>query len=101
MPKLLIGDEEMEKYMKTKKLKLGKKELTIPTEALSYGIGLFGIVLLTGWMPDYSKTYFADFAFKNSGFDNSKIAALISAVFLAAGIIGAVAGALLYAFQTG
>ena len=81
----------MEKYMKTKKLRLGRKELTIPAEALSYGIGLFGIVLLTGWMPDYSKTYFADFAFKNSGFDGSKIATLISAVFLAAGITGAVA----------
>jgi Na+/melibiose symporter-like transporter len=81
----------MNKYLRTKQFKIGKKQFTLPVEALSYGIGLFGIALLTGWMPDYTKTYFADFAFKYQGFDSQKVATVISSVFLIAGIIGAVA----------
>ena len=25
---------------------------------------------MTGWMPDYTATFFADFAFKGKGFDS-------------------------------
>ena len=69
--------EEKKKYMKK-------------SEIFTFGIGLFGVALLTGWMPDYTQTFFADFAFKGKGFDSSVISSQISAVFLAAGIIGAV-----------
>lgn len=69
--------EEKKKYMKK-------------SEIFTFGIGLFGVALLTGWMPDYTQTFFADFAFKGKGFDYSVISSQISAVFLAAGIIGAV-----------
>ena len=33
----------MKKYLNTK-------------EVIAYGIGLFGMALLTGWMPDYAST---------------------------------------------
>ena len=33
----------MEKFLKQKTFNLGKKSITIPVEALSYGISLFGI----------------------------------------------------------
>lgn len=80
----------MKKYLKSKTLHIGKKEFTLPVEALSYGIGLFGIALLSGWMPEYAKTYFADFAFKFQNIDKDALAGLISVVFLIAGIVGAV-----------
>lgn len=67
----------MKKYMKK-------------SEIATFGIGLFGVALLTGWMPDYTATFFADFAFKGKGFDPDAMANAISAVFLAAGIVGAV-----------
>ncbi|MBR6334542.1 MAG: hypothetical protein IKR90_00155, partial [Clostridia bacterium] len=69
---------------------LTKKKYMKKSEIFTFGIGLFGVALLTGWMPDYTQTYFADFAFKGKGFDASAISTNISAVFLAAGIIGAV-----------
>ena len=81
----------MEKYLKTKQIKLGKKTFTLPFEALSYGIGLFGMALLSGWVPEYVKTYFADFAFKGQSYDPEKIAGSITTLFLVAGIVGAVA----------
>ena len=81
----------MKKYLKTKEIQLGKKKFTLPVEALSYGIGLFGVALLTGWLPEYAKTYFADFAFKNQHFSADAMAALLSALFLVAGIVGAAA----------
>ncbi len=68
----------MKKYLKTK-------------EIISYGIGLFGVALLTGWMPDYASTYFKDFAFKGSGLSQDFISGMIANVMLVAGIIGAVA----------
>lgn len=67
----------MKKYMKK-------------SEIWTFGIGLFGVALMTGWMPDYTATFFADFAFKGKGFDPSVMANTISMVFLIAGIIGAV-----------
>lgn len=67
----------MKKYMKK-------------SEIWTFGIGLFGVALMTGWMPDYTATFFADFAFKGKGFDPSTMANTISAVFLVAGIVGAV-----------
>lgn len=67
----------MKKYMK-------------PSEIATFGIGLFGVALMTGWMPDYTATFFADFAFKGKGFDADVISNAISTVFLVAGIIGAV-----------
>jgi Na+/melibiose symporter-like transporter len=70
-------DETKKKYMKR-------------SEIFTFGIGLFGVALLTGWMPDYTQTFFADFAFKGKGFDSAVISTHISTVFLAAGIIGAV-----------
>lgn len=81
----------MQKYLKTKELRIGSKKFTIPTEALSYGIGLFGIALLSGWVPEYAKTYFADFAFKAQNFNSDALATLISTVFLVAGFVGAAA----------
>lgn len=81
----------MQKYLKTKELRIGSKKFTIPTEALSYGIGLFGIALLSGWVPEYAKTYFADFAFKAQSFNSDALATLISTVFLVAGFVGAAA----------
>ena len=67
-----------------------KKKYMKKSEIFTFGIGLFGVALLTGWMPDYTQTFFADFAFKGKGFDSPVISSQISAVFLAAGIIGAV-----------
>ena len=81
----------MQKYLKTKELRIGSKKFTIPTEALSYGIGLFGIALLSGWVPEYAKTYFADFAFKAQSLNSDALATLISTVFLVAGFVGAAA----------
>lgn len=67
----------MKKYMKK-------------SEIVTFGIGLFGVALMTGWMPDYTATFFADFAFKGKGFDQTVMSNMISAVFLVAGIVGAV-----------
>ncbi len=67
-----------------------KKKYMKKSEIFTFGLGLFGVALLTGWMPDYTQTFFADFAFKGKGFDSAAISSQISAVFLAAGIIGAV-----------
>lgn len=60
------------------------------SEIITYGIGLFGIALLTGWMPDYTATFFADFAFKGKGFDSTTMSNAISTVFLVAGFVGAI-----------
>ncbi|MCR4594880.1 MAG: MFS transporter [Clostridiales bacterium] len=67
-----------------------KKKYMKKSEIITFGIGLFGVALLTGWMPDYTATFFADFAFKGKGFDNSTMSNAISVVFLVAGIVGAV-----------
>ncbi len=72
-----MTDKPMKKYMKK-------------SEIITFGIGLFGVALLTGWMPDYTATFFADFAFKGNGFDSKTMADAISTVFLVAGIVGAV-----------
>lgn len=72
-----MSDKTDKKYMK-------------PSEIITFGIGLFGVALMTGWMPDYTATFFADFAFKGKGFDSTTMANAISMVFLVAGIIGAV-----------
>lgn len=60
------------------------------SEIITFGIGLFGVALLTGWMPDYTATFFADFAFKGKGFDPDTMGNVISTVFLVAGFVGAV-----------
>ncbi len=65
----------MKKYMKK-------------SEIVSYSIGLFGLALLTGWMPDYTYTFFNDFAFKGSGIDGEIISKALVSVFFVAGIIG-------------
>lgn len=67
----------MKKYMKK-------------SEIWTFGIGLFGVALMTGWMPDYTATFFADFAFKGKGFDTTTMGNMISTVFLVAGFIGAI-----------
>lgn len=72
-----MSDKPMKNYMKK-------------SEIITFGIGLFGVALLTGWMPDYTATFFADFAFKGKGFDADAMANAISMVFLVAGIVGAV-----------
>ena len=69
--------EQQQKYMKF-------------SEIITFGIGLFGVALLTGWMPDYTATFFADFAFKGKGFDTAVMSNAISTVFLVAGFVGAV-----------
>lgn len=60
------------------------------SEIITFGIGLFGVALLTGWMPDYTATFFADFAFKGKGFDSDTMGNVISTVFLVAGFVGAI-----------
>lgn len=67
-----------------------EKKYMKPSEIVTFGIGLFGVALLTGWMPDYTMTFFADFAFKGRGFDSAELARVVSLVFGAAGIVGAV-----------
>ncbi len=67
-----------------------KKKYMKKSEIITFGIGLFGIALLTGWMPDYTATFFADFAFKGKSFDPDVMSNMISVVFLVAGIVGAV-----------
>ena len=67
-----------------------EKKYMKPSEIVTFGIGLFGVALLTGWMPDYTMTFFADFAFKGQGFDPAKLAAMVSTVFGVAGFVGAV-----------
>lgn len=72
-----MSDKTNKKYMKK-------------SEIITFGIGLFGVALMTGWMPDYTATFFADFAFKGKGFDSVVMGNAISMVFLIAGFIGAV-----------
>ena len=72
-----MSDKTNQKYMKK-------------SEIVTFGIGLFGVALLTGWMPDYTATFFADFAFKGKGFDSDFMANMISTVFLVAGFVGAI-----------
>lgn len=66
-----MSDKTEKKYMKK-------------SEIVTFGIGLFGVALMTGWMPDYTATFFADFAFKGKGFDSATMANAISMVFLVA-----------------
>lgn len=72
-----MEDKANKKYMKK-------------SEIATFGIGLFGVALMTGWMPDYTATFFADFAFKGQGFEFKSFANQISLVFFVAGIVGAV-----------
>lgn len=67
-----------------------EKKYMKSSEIVTFGIGLFGVALLTGWMPDYTMTFFADFAFKGKGFDSSQLAAVVSTVFGVAGFVGAI-----------
>lgn len=67
-----------------------EKKYMKPSEIVTFGIGLFGVALLTGWMPDYTMTFFADFAFKGRGFDPAQLAALVTSVFGVAGFVGAI-----------
>ncbi len=67
-----------------------EKKYMKPSEIVTFGIGLFGVALLTGWMPDYTMTFFADFAFKGRGFDSAQLAAVVATVFGAAGFVGAI-----------
>ena len=39
-------------------------------------------------MPDYTTTFFADFAFKGKGFDSNQLSTIVSSVFGVAGFIG-------------
>ena len=41
-------------------VKKEQKKFKKPSEIVTFGIGLFGVALLTGWMPDYTMTFFAD-----------------------------------------
>ena len=67
-----------------------EKKYMKPSEIVTFGIGLFGVALLTGWMPDYTTTFFADFAFKGKGFDSQSLSNIVEVVFLIAGIVGAI-----------
>ena len=58
-----------------------EKKYMKPSEIVTFGVGLFGVALLTGWMPDYTMTFFADFAFKGKGFDSTQLALMVSTVF--------------------
>lgn len=67
-----------------------EKKYMKKSEIATFGIGLFGVALLTGWMPDYTTTFFADFAFKGKGFDSAQLAHIVEIVFLIAGFVGAI-----------
>ena len=67
-----------------------EKKYMKPSEIVTFGIGLFGVALLSGWMPDYTMTFFADFAFKGKGFDPAQLATVVSTVFGVAGFVGAI-----------
>ncbi len=67
-----------------------EKKYMKPSEIVTFGVGLFGVALLTGWMPDYTMTFFADFAFKGKGFDSAQLAKVVPLVFGVAGVVGAV-----------
>lgn len=67
-----------------------EKKYMKKSEIVTFGIGLFGVALLTGWMPDYTTTFFADFAFKGKGFDSAQLASMVEVVFLIAGFAGAI-----------
>ena len=67
-----------------------EKKYMKPSEIVTFGIGLFGVALLSGWMPDYTMTFFADFAFKGRGFDPAQLATVVSTVFGVAGFVGAI-----------
>lgn len=75
---------------KTTAVGTADKKYMKPSEIVTFGIGLFGVALLTGWMPDYTMTFFADFAFKGKGFDQAQLANVVANVFGIAGIVGAV-----------
>ncbi len=75
---------------KTTAVGTAEKKYMKPSEIVTFGIGLFGVALLTGWMPDYTMTFFADFAFKGKGFDSAQLAAVVATVFGAAGFVGAI-----------
>ena len=49
-----MSDKTEKKYMKK-------------SEIVTFGIGLFGVALMTGWMPDYTATFFADFRVQRQG----------------------------------
>ncbi len=74
----------------TTAVRTAEKKYMKPSEIVTFGIGLFGVALLTGWMPDYTMTFFADFAFKGKGFDSAQLANVVSLVFGVAGVVGAV-----------
>ena len=40
------------------KVTAAAKKYMKPSEVATFGIGLFGVALLTGWMPDYTTTFF-------------------------------------------
>ena len=67
-----------------------EKKYMKPSEIVTFGIGLIGVALLTGWMPDYTITFFAYFAFKGKGFDSQQLADIVPLVFGFAGLVGAV-----------
>ena len=67
-----------------------EKKYMKKSEIVTFGIGLFGVALLPGWMPDYTTTFFADFAFKGKGFDSAQLAHIVEIVFLIAGFVGAI-----------
>lgn len=72
------------------KVTAATKKYMKPSEVATFGIGLFGVALLTGWMPDYTTTFFADFAFKGKGFDSASLSHIVEVVFLIAGFVGAI-----------
>lgn len=72
------------------KVTAAAKKYMKPSEVATFGIGLFGVALLTGWMPDYTTTFFADFAFKGKGFDSASLSHIVEVVFLIAGFVGAI-----------
>ena len=41
------------------KVTAAAKKYMKPSEVATFGIGLFGVALLTGWMPDYTTTSLA------------------------------------------
>ena len=50
------------------------------SEIITYGIGLFGVALLTGWMPDYTQMSFQQFSLQQASLE--LCASLLSVILL-------------------
>ena len=75
---------------KTVEAPVKMKKYLRKSEPITYAAALFGFAMLTGWVQGYSKTFFIDFAFGDSGLPTPAITAIVAALFFVARIVGAI-----------